>query len=163
MKGAVMKPRVIGALVLLSLACALGTTTLRASDMVGVYALVEKTILEPAAADPSRVQIWGVFAVAKEGASDAYTEPQRGYLYYECPQGKAATCRSEWADITSVAGKGQGVAFAMRRKPIGRVRKADEKPASPDPYPIAMGVSRLDSDAYHSAMTDKLKAALRQQ
>ena len=86
------------ALVLLSLASALTVVALEASDMVGVYALVEKTVLEPTAAAPERVQIWGAFAVAVKANGSEYSEPQRGYLYFECPQGQAAKCRKQMAN-----------------------------------------------------------------
>jgi hypothetical protein len=39
------------------LACVMTAVTLRASDMVGVYAVVEKVLIEPSDATPQRVQI----------------------------------------------------------------------------------------------------------
>jgi hypothetical protein len=158
-----MRSRVIGALVLLG-AAVLSTVALRASDRIGVYAVVEKTTLEPNDTQPVRIQIWGAFAQAVTTNPNDYNDPQRGYLYYTCPAGQESTCRKEWSDITSVAGKGTGIGFGSRFKGTGRIRKADEKPSAPDPYPIEMGVMKLgpDANSYHSGIASKLNAALRQ-
>lgn len=138
---------------------------LRASDMVGVYAVVEKVVLEPTDAAAQRVQIWGAFAVA-EGRGSTYGGAQRGYLYYTCPSGQESTCRKEWSDLKSVAGKATAVGFGMRYKANGRVRKADEKVAAPDPYPIEMGVVKVENASDRGSETmqviDGLKAALKQ-
>ena len=89
--------------------------TLTASDPVGIYAIVEKVIFEPSEAAPQRVQIWGAFAFADTTrGGDYYTKPQVGYLYYTLPAGNEAIARKEWADLKSVAGTGQGVAFGRR-------------------------------------------------
>jgi len=155
-----MKPRILGALVLLSVVAAGAGVSLRASDRIGVYAVVEKVVLEPSDADPQRIQIWGAFAQAVTTNPNDYGDPQRGYLYYTCPAGKTTTCRNEWADLKSVAGKGTGVGFGGRFSGTGRIRKADEKPASPDAYPIDIGLMRMGSDGYHAAIANKLTAAL---
>ena len=75
-------------------ACLGGTIALYASDLVGVYGVVEKVVLEPSDASPERAQIWGAFAVYKEADGSTYQSPQRGYLYYSCPQGKESVCRT---------------------------------------------------------------------
>ena len=159
-----MKPRAIGTWILLSTAVVITAVSLRASDRVGVYAVVEKTVLEPSDAVPVQIQIWGAFAQAVPTNPNDYSDPQRGYLYYSCPAGQEATCRNEWSDITSVAGKGTGIGFGSRFKGTGRIRKADEKPSAPDPYPIEMGVMKLgpNANSYHSGITSRLAAALRQ-
>ena len=59
------------------------------------------------------------------------------------------------------AGKSIGIGFGARRLNNGRVRKADEKPASPDEYPIRMGVVRVTGRAGQNETVAKLKAALR--
>jgi len=156
-----MTTRATGALALLIAGSALAVVTLRASDMVGIYGVVEKTVLEPSAGAPQRVQVWGAFSLGQAKPGDVYAEPKRGYLYYTCPAGQESTCRAEWADLTSVAGKGQAVGFGPRFKPMGRLRAADEAPANPDPYPIEMGVTKLGSDTYHAAIADRLKTALK--
>jgi hypothetical protein len=159
-----MKARAIS-LVVLS-ASIVYTVGLRASDMVGVYGVVEKVTLEPSEKAPERIQIWGAFSFADTKNGSAYGPAQRGYLYYSCPSGQESTCRKEWSDLKSVAGKSTAVGFGMRFKPTGRVRKADEKAASPDPYPIQMGVIQVDNPTDRGSDTAKiiegLKAAAKQ-
>ena len=133
-----------------------------ASDPIGVYAIVDKAVVEPSSGPPQRIQIWGAFATAQPDNPDNYGAAQRGYLYFSCPQGQAEVCRSEWSDVQSVAGKGVGIGFGARRLNNGRVRKADEKPASPDTYPIRMGVMQVTGRAGQNEIVEKLKAALRQ-
>ncbi len=141
------------------------TVVLQASDMVGVYGVVEKVVMEPNETAPQRVQIWGAFALA-EGRGSTYGTPQRGYLYYSCPSGQESTCRKEWSDLKSIAGKNTAAGFGMRYKPTGRIRKADEKAASPDPYPIEMGVVLVDNGVDRGSDTmkviDALKTAVKQ-
>jgi len=151
----------IGGLMVLG-ACALTAVTLRASDMVGVYGVIEKVVLEPADAAPQRIQIWGAFALSDGQRGSNYGPAQRGYLYYTCPAGQEAICRREWDDLEAVAGKDTGVGFGARYKPTGRIRKADDKPASPDAYPIERGVMRLSAGHESLTVIDRIKAALRQ-
>ena len=154
-----MKTRTIG-LVVLSAFMVL-TVALQASDAIGVYAVVEKVVLEPAdtAPDPRS-------ALADGNSPSSYGPAQLGYLYYTCPQGKESVCRKEWADLKSVAGKGTGIGFGHRHSPTGRVRKANEKASSPDPYPIQMGVVRVENASDRGAETlqviDRLRQALKQ-
>jgi hypothetical protein len=155
-----MRMSKIGGLLVLG-ACALATVTLRASDMVGVYGVIEKVVLEPADGAPQRIQIWGAFALADAKSGSTYGPAERGYLYYTCPAGQEATCRKEWDDLKSVAGKDTGVGFGARYKEKGTIRKADAKPASPDAYPIEMGVRRLSAGHEALPVIDRLKAALR--
>jgi hypothetical protein len=138
------------------------TVTLGASDMVGIYTVVEKVVLEPSDAAPQRIQIWGAFAVADQKSGSTYGPAQRGYLYYTCMAGQEAACRKEWADLQSLAGKDTGVGFGARYKETGRVRKADEKPASPDVYPIERGIIRLSAGHDSLPVIDRIKAALRE-
>ena len=156
-----MRLSTIGGLIVLG-ACALTTVTLRASDMVGVYGVIEKVVLEPADAAPQRIQIWGAFALSDGQRGSNYGPAQRGYLYYTCPAGQEAICRREWEDLKTVAGKNTGVGFGARHKATGRIRKADDKPASPDAYPIERGVMRLSADHESLVVIDRIKAALRE-
>jgi hypothetical protein len=155
-----MRLSTIGGLIALG-ACAMTAVTLRASDMVGVYAVVEKVVLEPADAAPQRIQVWGAFALADQNSGSTYGTAQRGYLYYTCPAGREAVCRREWEDLKSVAGKDTGVGLGARYKDTGRIRKADEKPASPDQYPIERGIIRLSAGHDSLPVIDRIKAALR--
>ncbi len=155
-----MRSRMIGGLVILSAACIGWAVSLQASDPVGVYAVVEKVVLEPSDAAPQRIQLWGAFSIAEKDNADNYGPAQRGYLYYSCPAGQESVCRSEWADLKSVAGKNTGVGFGGRYKDSGRIRKADEKVASPDSYPIQMGIVRMTGFRTSLPVVDRLKAAL---
>jgi hypothetical protein len=155
-----MRLRTIGGVIVLG---ALATAvTLRASDMVGIYTVVEKVVLEPSDAAPQRIQVWGAFALADGKSGSTYGPAQRGYLYYTCPEGQETVCRREWADLKTVAGKDTGVGFGARYKEKGRVRKADEKPASPDVYPIERGIIRLSAGHDSLPVIDRIKAALRE-
>jgi hypothetical protein len=130
------------------------TVPLRASDPVGVYCLIEKIVLEPNTTAPTAIQIWGAFSFAQPiyaptnppgtfgnaNVGDLYGPVQNGYLYYTCPSGKESLCRNEWNDLKSVAGKHEVMGFGGRHSANGRVRKADEKPASPDMYALNVGV-----------------------
>jgi len=137
------------------------TAVLQASDMVGVYGVVEKVTLEPSDKAPERVQVWGAFSFADTKNGSAYGPAQRGYLYYSCPSGQESICRKEWSDLKSVAGKSTAVGFGNRYKPTGRVRKADEKVASPDPYPIQMGVIQVDNPSDRGSDTAKVIETLK--
>jgi hypothetical protein len=119
------------------------TGAARASDPVGIYGLVDKVVLEPNENKPERVQVFGVFRLAKEKSGDEYEPAAYGYLYYDLAPGKADDSRREWADLKRVAGTGDAIAFAGRYQKLGKVRKAADKPDKPDPYPIANGLRRL--------------------
>ena len=60
-----MKLSYIGGVMAVGL-CALTTVTLRASDFVGVYTVVQKIVLEPGDTAPQRVQIWGAVSPRSE-------------------------------------------------------------------------------------------------
>jgi hypothetical protein len=156
-----MRFRTLGGVVVLG-ALAMTAVTLRASDMVGVYGVIEKVVLEPADGAPQRIQVWGAFALSDQKSGSTYGPAQRGYLYYTCPQGQETVCRKEWADLKAVAGKDTGVGFGARYKETGRVRKADEKPASPDVYPIQWGVMRLSAGHESLPVIERIKVALRE-
>ena len=119
-----------------------------ASGPIGGYLIVDKVILEPADA-PTTIQIWGSIMLAKDGSGRNYSNPQRGYLYYKAPNGSEALCRREWADMKKSAGKGQVLGFGSSDewKRMGRIRKADQKPESPDAYPLQNGLVRIDADS----------------
>jgi hypothetical protein len=132
-----------------------------ASDPVGIYAIVEKVVFEPNEGAPVRVQVWGAFAQAdSRNNNDDYGPAAAGYLYFTCPAGKEQVCRNEWSDLKSMAGQGTGVAFGGRFEPASRVRKANEPPAGPDPYPIRMGVVKMSGRGGQPAIVARLKAAL---
>ena len=118
-----------------------------ASDPVGIYAIVEKVILEPNDRAPERIQIWGAFALSDAQHGDGYHAPQRGYLYYSLPStrvpGQREAALKEWADLQKVAGTGDVIAFGGRYVVTGSVRKSAEQPKTPDVYPIHMGIIQI--------------------
>ena len=165
-----------------------------ASGPVGVYGIVEKVVVEPNDANPERVQVFGAFAfVDGAGAGSLDTSPvARGYLYFQLPEagsgveGTIPNVRREWADLKTVAGTGQAIAFGkwgyigwfgalepsksdnyiLQRSARGntsaglRVRPASEKAASPTIYHTDSGIVKL-SESSHAAIIKQLRDALR--
>ena len=134
---------------LLKLLCAAALLTgaasaARASDPNGIYAFVDRVVFEPADAMPERIQVWGGFALAKAKNRDDYHDAERGYLYFKLRAGEEEMCKKEWADLKSVAGTGQIVAFGSR-SPTNAItlRKADAKVANPDVYPKSWGMNKV--------------------
>jgi hypothetical protein len=152
------------------------TAALRASDPVGVYAVIDKVVFVPNDTQPTAVQIVGAFSFAVPRAKDGtqpkpagsfgeerlanvYTAIQRGYLYFTCAKGKEATCVNEWRDLASLAGKGEIVGFGFRYDTTPRVRKTTEKIESPDVYATNIGVVRMDKAMISPDLAAALKAA----
>ena len=129
----------VGAALLVSALC---VATGYASDPVGVYARVDRVVLEPNADAAQAIQVWGVFAIATRQDPNEYLAPARGYLYFTLP-GDARAARAEWADLAQAAGTGQIVSFASRYDLRARLRRADERPASPDPYSLNAGLTKV--------------------
>jgi hypothetical protein len=117
------------------------------SDFVGIYARVDKVVFEPDNKAPERIQVWGAFALAKDGGS-TYEPARRGYLYFTLQKGKESICRKEWADLKLLEGTDEIAGFGMRYSPQPRIRKDDEKPASPDVYPISNGIVKMKNSEY---------------
>ena len=126
-----------------------------ASDPVGIYALVDKVVLEPNDAAPERIQIWGAFSLAT-GRGEIYESPVRGYMYYELNKNEPDASRKEFADLKRVAGTSQCVGFGGRYIPTCRIRKPEEKPASPDAYPIGFGMQKMRVDTSNPAVKELL-------
>lgn len=122
---------------------ALVAVPVRASDPVGIYALIDRVVLEPDAANPTAIQIWGVFALSDGKSGDNYRPPERGYLYYTVNTTNERATRAEWADFRAVAGTGQPIGFAGRYKALGRVRRAAEPPSQPEMYPLGFGLVKI--------------------
>ena len=109
---------------------------LYASDFTGVYAKIDRVVIENDTA-----QIWGVFAAAKPNDRNEYLPPVRGYLYFK-PGSNPEMSRNEWNDLKQVAGKGEIVAFGTR--PFSAtIRKSADKPENPDTYTVNTGVTRV--------------------
>jgi hypothetical protein len=133
----------------LSLAAVLlAVTAARASGPIGGYLIVDKVVLTPTDA-PTTVQVWGSFILSTEVGGKTFGKPERGYLYYEAPKGAEVLCRREWKDLASVAGTGQVIGFGSSQEPerLGKVRKADRKPESPDAFPLSNGLVRIPSES----------------
>ena len=114
----------------------------RASDPVGIYAVVERVVLEPDAEKPERIQIWGWFELASRDRR-RYDAPKRGCLYYSLVDGKQDVCRAEWKDLEQSAGTGKCIAFGQRFTELGKVRKFGDKLDAPLLYPVASGLFGL--------------------
>ena len=125
-----------------------GSMSLQASDLVGVYALVDKVVLAPNNDSPETAQVWGVFALS-EGRGDTYAKPKRGYLFFKVDPEKPEVTRKEWNDLKELAGTRQCVAFGSRypkQKPT--VRASNEKPKDPDMYALHLGVRKIRDTDY---------------
>ena len=125
-----------------ALACGATLTTTHASDLVGVYAFVDKVVLEPDDNAPERIQIWGGFALA-EGRGSTYAPAKRGYMYFKLPASKEKEALREWKDLKALAGADQLVAFGTRHGGKATVRAADAKPAEPDVYKVDIGLTKV--------------------
>ena len=124
------------------LVVAAGVSLAHASDPTAVYARVDKVALEPNSDSPETIQVWGVFSIAVPNDRNDYLPPARGYLYFKLADNREAA-RKEWADLKSVAGSGQIVAFGSRYESQVRLRKADERPENPDPYSTNIGLRKV--------------------
>jgi hypothetical protein len=182
---------------ILFLVLLLGSTAtwLRASGPLGIYGIIERVVFEQGANGPERIQLWGAFAFVDGGveAARGTTEAARGYLYLRMP-GPGETLltedieeivRAEWADLASVAGTGQAVAFGDYRYSGGfdaattsdppyilalapggglstdlRVRPATETPEEPAIYNTNVGIVELDEAGSHRGIVAGLRALL---
>ena len=143
----------------LALVVALLTVPVNASDAMGVYCIVDKVVLEPAD-KADRAQVWGTCALAN--MNDWYFQPPaKGYFHFAAPAGQEAAARAEWADLKAVAGTGEAVGFGRRYHPVGRFRVVSEKLASPDAYPMHIGVIRVGARVVPEVreVVQKIKAA----
>jgi hypothetical protein len=176
-----MKSRIAVCAVLLA---GLVAVELFASGRTGIYGIVERVVFESDGSLPDRVQVWGAFALVEraEQVRDGLTrptvvedqvftnyvfeEPTRGYLYFTLPETESETqnARREWADLASVAGTGQAVAFGYADRYRGdarmRVRDGSESPANPDPYYTDVGVAKLRSEGNHAGIVSGLRQLL---
>jgi hypothetical protein len=157
---------------------AVTAVSVHASDPVGVYAVVDKVVFEPNETNPTAVQIWGAFSLAVPRSSDGaqrkpegsfgsitngdiYAAVQKGYLYFTCPKGRETSCRNEWADLKSLAGKHQIAGFGTRWGSHVTVRQAADPPAAPDEYVSNVGVVKLGSYSANPELAAALDKASR--
>jgi hypothetical protein len=132
-----------------------------ASDPVGIYALVDRVVLEPSDAQPERIQIHGAFSFAMRNFGDQYSPPVRGYLYYQLPAEKADAAKAEWADMRKIAGTGQIIAFGSRYQQFGKLRRGAGPVVGrevPEKDIVALIVNLDDADQVkREAATENLK------
>jgi hypothetical protein len=141
------------------LLAALSVGTARASDFVGVYALIDKVVFEPNADKPERIQVFGVFAIARADDRNLYQPAQRGYLYFTLPDTQRDLALREWSDLKAKAGSRTVISFgarSMTKAPT--VRKTAEKPASPDVYTLGFGLVESRSDTDYAPVKSVLEA-----
>lgn len=144
MQTLIMQRRTIVAALVAGFALSIFTLNANAvSDWIGIYARIDKVVLEPGGAAPERIQIWGAFALASKKDRNTYEPAQRGYLYYSIKPGKEEVCRKEWTDLKAIAGTGQIIGFGGRDMPPGRLRKTEDKVADPDVYPVGWGLTKM--------------------
>lgn len=127
-----------------TLACA-GLLALPAtsSDLVGVYAVVDRVVMSPDSVSPRTIQIFGVFATSTMQPGNDYNIAARGYMYYQLDQRNIAASRAEWADLRGIAGTGRAISYGSRSVNPGRVRPMREQASTPDTYPISTGLTRM--------------------
>ncbi len=139
-------PVVVGVLLLAALPA-------RASDPVGVYALIEKVEMEPSDSQPERVRIWGVFSLAQGKGGDDYTPPTKGFIYFSLPKEKPENAKKEWNDLKKLAGEKTAVAFGSRYKLMAKVRTDKDITKDAVAYPSGLGVEKLpDSNPQAKAL-----------
>ena len=103
-----------------ALALPLTADTPEASGSLGIYAIVERVVLEPNEQTPTRVRLHGAFAFVNGGVDRplGVTTASRGFVRFILPSGigeeydrSIVAIRKEWIDLKAVAGTGQAVGF----------------------------------------------------
>ena len=150
--------RVKCSVLLLAAAFVLGGTSVRASDPIGVFAKIDKVVLEPNDTSPERIQLWGSFCLADEKDRDSYLAPQKGFLYYKLPSEKSEAALKEWNDLKATAGSGSVIGFGSRHSAKAKVRSANEKPETADVYPVAFGLVKSSQRSSSYAPIKALQA-----
>ena len=118
----------------------LAGASVRASDPIGVFAKIDKVVLEPNDTSPEQIQLWGAFCMADPKDRNSYLPPQKGYLFYKLPAEKSEVARKEWNDLKATAGSGDVIGFGSRHATHPKVRSAQDKPENPDVYSVAFGL-----------------------
>ena len=172
------------------------------SGNIGIFAIVDRVQFEPNEQQPERIRVHGAFSfvnlqdfgAGRATRSGSVASPLgmtwavRGFLYFRLPapstpQVNLAATRREWADLKSVAGTGQAVAFGeffylgqfenFRADGRGstapqtlvntpntvgefRVYSATDTAATPVVYMTNVGVVRL-TEASHAAVIKQLR------
>jgi hypothetical protein len=123
---------------------------------IGIYGIVDRVVFEPDQDVPERIQIWGLFVVPMPISSGLYKAPQRGVLYFSIPSDRKEIARKEWMELSKLAGSGQILGFTQYwvgnpSDPQGNPHKSlviqvhkNLPLASPDAYPLGIGVLEID-------------------
>ena len=122
---------------------------LQASDPIAVYARVDRVFLAPDATAPQTIQIFGVFSLAERNDPNSYQPPARGYLYFKLG-GEENLTRREWADMQTIAGTRQIVAFGNRYQMKPRLRAEKDAPDAPDSWATGMGLTKINSNTEYA-------------
>jgi hypothetical protein len=136
-----------------------------ASYPCGIYARIDKVELGPDETKPKWIKIYGDFILVKTSAR--LSEPERGFMAFSLVEGKEDLCRLEWADLKALARTGAfdrnvvafGSAHAEQNDSLARdgnspnVHKAGAA-ASPIPYPLNQGLSRLRTTRLEESSRD---------
>ena len=146
------------------------------SGQSGVYAVIERVVLEPASGPSERIQVWGAFALMERMGqgftSYVYRRPVRGYMYFSLPPVRpevgaspdVENARKEWKDFASIAGTKQAVSFGYwnqyRGDSMPTVRTAETKPVNPDPYFMDVGLVKLSVGTSGPVVDELLKLAI---
>ena len=114
------------------------TVAVHAGGPPPVCMAVDKLVFEPNEHAPTRIQIWGTFALLN-GTRGAYGEPVDGYLYYAATPGKEAESRKEWAKLKKLVAEQHLIAYGMCGEPkvSGQLRKPTDKVEAPVAFPLA--------------------------
>jgi hypothetical protein len=93
-------------------------------DVIGVYAIVDRVVMEPTETGAERIQVWGQFRIARTITVEngkimsidlsAFHPTQRGYLYYTVNRTDESETRAEWNQLKAAAGNGREFAFGSR-------------------------------------------------
>jgi hypothetical protein len=156
----------------------LAQLSLAKNGNIGIYGIVDKVVLEPDENAAERIQIWGLFVVPVPISSGLYKAPQRGVLYFSIPSDRKELARKEWIELRKFAGSGQILGFTQYwvpnpSDPQGNphtslvIRVHENLPlASPDSYPLGIGVLRIDDghkpEGYERQIITQLKENPRQ-
>jgi hypothetical protein len=131
-----MKKTFWGTALLIALAVA---AEVRAGGPPPICMVVDKVVLEPNDQAPTRIQIWGTFVLLKNHSE--YGKPVHGYLYYTAASGKEEDCRKEWANLQRLSAEKHVIGFGACGRPNvdGHLRKAGDKRAAPNVFPLGEG------------------------
>jgi hypothetical protein len=153
-----------------------------ASGVVGIYAIVEKVVLEPNDSLPTRIVVHGAFSFVDYGMAriplgsavasmtGPTTQAKRGRMYFMLSgMTRDDIVRKEWADLKAVAGTGDAVGFGAYGYlgmfdggsfNVSRVRAESEPLGPPIAYLSNAGVVKLPDHGVHAQTVRMLRAAL---